>query len=224
MRARMHHLRRAVAVAISVPLLIACGADRNERAPTATSGSAPAAPSSTTSSLVVETVVIPYRIERRTSDPATAEFALIVETTLGDPRGWVGAGFRFERRDDAPYAVVLAEGPEVDALCLPYDTFGQFSCQNGPVVALNAERWRSAHPKWTGDLASYREMLVNHEVGHLIGMHHPERSCPVPGEPAEVMAQQSTELDGCLPNPWPLAAEIQRAARHDLKIAPEYGE
>jgi len=172
----------------------------------------------------MEPVVIPLRIERRTSDPETAEFALIVETTLGDPRGWARAGFRFERRDDAPYVVVLAEGPEVDALCLPYDTFGKFSCQNGPVVALNAERWRSAHPKWTGDVAAYRQMLVNHEVGHLIGMHHPDRSCPAPREPAAVMAQQSTELDGCLPNPWPLDAEIERAARHDLKIAPEYGE
>jgi hypothetical protein len=34
------------------------------------------------------------------------------------------------------------------------------------------------------------------------------------------MSQQSTELDGCLPNPWPLPAELARAAQHDLPLAP----
>jgi hypothetical protein len=36
------------------------------------------------------------------------------------------------------------------------------------------------------------------------------------------MAQQSTELSGCLPNPWPLDHEIARVARHDLPLAPPY--
>jgi hypothetical protein len=92
----------------------------------------------------------------------------------------------------------------------------------GPVVVLNADRWRGATPEWTGDLAAYREMLVNHEVGHLLGLRHPARQCPVPGRPARVMAQQSTELRGCLPNPWPVPDEVARAARHDLPLAPPY--
>jgi hypothetical protein len=36
------------------------------------------------------------------------------------------------------------------------------------------------------------------------------------------MAQQSTDLDGCRPNPWPLPDEIALAARHDLPLAPGY--
>lgn len=208
-------MSRRVAV-LALAALAACG----DGAPPVDPSTSTAPPTSTTTA----EVVITYRVERRTSDPATEDFGLVVDTAVNDARGWVRAGFRFERSDDAPYVLVLAEGPEVDALCLPYDTHGQFSCQNGPVVALNADRWRSAHPKWTGDLMAYREMLVNHEVGHLLGMHHPDVQCPVPGEPAAIMAQQSTELDGCLPNPWPLADEIERAAHHDLPLAPGYRE
>jgi hypothetical protein len=38
------------------------------------------------------------------------------------------------------------------------------------------------------------------------------------------MNQQSTELNGCLPNPWPLDEEIAVAGRHDRKLAPGPGE
>ena len=170
-------------------------------------------------------VDIAYRVERRVTDDATADFETVVHSTLIDPRGWRRASYRFATADDAPFLIVLAEGDEVDRLCRPYDTYGKYSCQNGPVVALNADRWRSATPQWTGDLATYRQMLVNHEVGHLLGMRHPPRpQCPTPGEPAAIMNQQSTELDGCLPNPWPLDHEIADAGRHVRKLAPAYGE
>lgn len=160
-----------------------------------------------------------YRLEVRTDVDASA-----VDATLHDPRGWERAGFRFVRRDDAgaPYRIVLAEAAEVQALCRPYDVFGKYSCQNGPVVALNADRWRTATPQWTGDLATYRQMLVNHEVGHLLGLHHPTEQCPAKGQVAPIMAQQSTELNGCLPNPWPLPEEIDVAARHDQPLAPPF--
>ncbi|MDP1793421.1 MAG: DUF3152 domain-containing protein [Acidimicrobiales bacterium] len=177
-------------------------------------------PVATTSATPPEVVTVAYRIERRTTDNATATFADIVETTLSNPRGWTRADFRLQRDESAPYLIVLAEGDEVDALCLPYDTYGQYSCQNGPVVALNADRWRTATPKWTGDLATYRQMLVNHEVGHLLGQKHPRPQCPRRGQPAPIMSQQSTELDGCLPNPWPLPWEVALAARHDRPLAP----
>lgn len=166
------------------------------------------------------TVTVTYRVERRTTDDATAGFAGVVDATLSDPRGWTRAGFQLMRDDAAEYVIILAEGDEVDALCLPYDTYGQYSCQNGPVVALNADRWRVATPKWTGDLDTYRQMLVSHEVGHLLGQRHPTVQCPQRGRLAAVMSQQSTELNGCLPNPWPLPSEVSAAARHDRPLAP----
>ena len=169
-----------------------------------------------------EPVRVELSLERHTTDAATAGFEEVVKETLTDPRAWQQAGFAFSFRQGAQYRVVLAEGAEVDQLCRPYDVGGKYSCQNGPVVALNAERWRSATPKWTGDVDTYRQMLVNHEVGHLLGQHHPAKQCPKAGQPAPVMAQQSTELNGCRPNPWPLPWEIACAARHEEPLAPGY--
>jgi hypothetical protein len=179
------------------------------------------APSSVGVTTTVDpTVEVAYRVVDRTG--AESGFAAAVDSTLHDARGWQRAGFRLVHRDDAPFTVFLASPDDAQALCRPYDVYRKYSCQNGPLVVLNVERWRHATPEWPGDLPTYRQMLVNHEFGHLLGMHHPDVQCPVPGRPAPVMAQQSTELNGCLPNPWPLDDEIARAARHDLPIAPPY--
>jgi len=183
--------------------------------------STPTTPRTTTRSTIPGPIVIRYRVELHTSDEATAGFPAAVDAILQDPRGWQKAGFVFERTDAAaPYTILLAEGPEVQQRCRPYDTYGKYSCQIGPLVAITADRWRVGTPEWTSDLASYRQMVVGHEVGHLLGLHH--RSCPVKGKPAPLMLPQSTELHGCLANPWPLAEEVARAARHDLPIAPGY--
>ncbi len=198
-------------------VIAACGG--TDAAGPTTSAPTPPAPTTPTTDPVTEIAV---RLERLVDDEATAAFAEVVTSTLTDPRGWTRAGFAFTFRDDAPYTIVLGEGPDVDARCAPYDTNSRFSCQLGPVVALNADRWRTATPEWTGDLDAYRRMLVNHEVGHLLGQHHPVAGCTTPGEPAAIMVQQSTELDGCLANPWPLDWEIECAASRIEPLAPPY--
>jgi hypothetical protein len=187
--------------------------------PITTTPPAPAATPPTSAPTIVD---VTYRIERHTVDPETAGFEAVVQATLSDRRGWSRAGFVIDNRPTAAFLVVLAEADEAQVRCLPYDVYRKYSCQNGPEVVLNADRWRYATPEWTGDLSTYRVMLVNHEFGHLLGMHHPSVQCPRPGQPAPIMSQQSTELNGCVPNPWPLDDEIARAARHDLPLAPPY--
>lgn len=161
-------------------------------------------------------------VERRVHDQETEGFEDVVAAVLADSRGWSRAGFRFGFDDAAEYRIILAEGDEVDRLCAPYDTGGRFSCQIGPLVMLNADRWRTATESWSGTLEEYRQMLVNHEVGHLLGQHHPSRFCDAAGEPAAVMAQQSRGLDGCAPNSWPLDWEIECAITADEPLAPPY--
>lgn len=165
---------------------------------------------------------VPYRVEVRADGLEPAEVAATIDAVLGDPRGWVRAGFDFVLTPDAPNVITVAEGPEVDELCLPYDTFGRYSCQLGPTVNLNADRWRTATPEWTGSLEEYRVMLINHEVGHLLGLHHPRPQCPGEGYPAPIMLQQSTELGACTANPWPLQWEIDLAASRVEPFAPGY--
>ncbi|MCU1370905.1 MAG: putative rane protein [Ilumatobacteraceae bacterium] len=161
-------------------------------------------------------------VESHVADVSSADLARGVMATLEDPRGWSRAGVRFRLDDGAPYRIVLAEPGEVDQLCAPYITSGRYSCQIGPVVALNADRWRQRPSHWGGSLDAYRSMLVNHEVGHLIGQHHARPTCSGPGEPAAVMAQQTKALGGCAPNGWPLEWEVRCAAARTEPLAPPY--
>lgn len=161
---------------------------------------------------------IRYRIELLSADPALADAVAVIPAILEDPRGWQQADIDFVLDPSAAFAVVLAEGPDAQELCRPYDVGGQFSCQNGPLVVLNAIRWREGVDHWPGDVESYRTMLVNHEVGHLIGMHH--LGCGGDGQVAPVMVQQSGSLRGCEANPWPTTVELRLAATHQFMIAP----
>ena len=165
-----------------------------------------------------ETVRI--RFESQVADVPVETLIAESLAILNDPRGWVQAGFTFVADEDGPYRVVLAEGPEVDALCLPLMTYSKVSCQNGPVVALNADRWRTAVDHWVLGVEVYRGYLVNHEVGHLIGQRHPKPRCPVAGRPAGVMEQQTAGLEGCIGNPWPRDWELTYARARPVVYAP----
>jgi len=135
------------------------------------------------------------------------EFAAAVHATLSDPRGWATDGHVFQRvdTDGADFRVILASPALTDQLCAPLQTRGQVSCRNGEMVVLNALRWATGVEDYGADLASYREYLVNHEVGHRLGRNHVD--CPGPGQPAPIMMQQTYGVGDCTPNPWPLPGE-----------------
>ncbi len=136
-----------------------------------------------------------------------AAFAAAVEATLGDPRSW-GSGGRmaFQRVDaTAPgaydFRVTLVSPGSMERYCPGVGTGGYTSCRYGERAVINLARWETAVPHYDGDVATYRQYVVNHEVGHALGNGH--RPCPGPGQPAPVMQQQTLGLDGCTRNAWP---------------------
>ena len=76
----------------------------------------------------------------------------------------------------------------------------------GQFVMINLERWTHAVPEYRGDVPLYRQYVINHEVGHGLGLGH--QRCPGPGRLAPVMQQQTLGLDGCLPNGSPYVAGV----------------
>lgn len=153
-------------------------------------------------------------------DVTTADFESRALAILNAPTGWTQSGFTFVADDASGLRVVLAEGPRVDELCLPLETFGTVSCQNGSVVALNADRWRRGGRDWDSTVDAYRVYLVNHEVGHLIGLRHPQDRCPAGEAVSAVMEPQTNNLASCPGNGIPLQWEIEWARNRPAVVGP----
>ena len=130
----------------------------------------------------------------------TAEFGgddsigRMVDATLGNPKSWTADGkVAFQRVDSgAPtFRVSLTSPMTVRGKC-GYDIAVESSCFNpaDERVYLNLSRWvRGAH-SFQGDVGSYRQYLVNHEVGHAVG--HPNHvPCGRNGDLAPIMMQQT---------------------------------
>ncbi|WP_253868761.1 DUF3152 domain-containing protein [Promicromonospora umidemergens] len=131
-------------------------------------------------------------------------FAESVLATLNDPRGWNAAdGSTFAWTDSERYdaRVVLASPDTTDELCLPLDTIGELSCGIEETAVLNFKRWATGSQAWEST-SRYRQYLVNHEVGHVIGYRHD--LCAGEGKHATIMVQQTTTTSGCIPEPWPV--------------------
>ncbi len=143
-----------------------------------------------------------------------AAFVAQVETTLGDPRSWTGDGrLRLQRvpgTEAADFTVYLATRDTAGRMCAnggvnitvagrPYT-----SCRTTGRAVINLDRWRlSARPYLAAKVAlpTYRQYVINHEVGHELG--HSHEGCPKRGGPAPVMVQQTLMLRGCVPYAWP---------------------
>ncbi|MGW0963819.1 DUF3152 domain-containing protein [Streptomyces gelaticus] len=142
-----------------------------------------------------------------------ALFARAVQETLNDDRSWAHDGaMTFERvsTGDPDFVITLASPGTTGEWCAKSSldtTVDNVSCDSAATerVMINAYRWAQGSSTFGPDrLFAYRQMLINHEVGHRLGHNHV--SCRTPGALAPVMQQQtkSLNIDGikCRPNAW----------------------
>jgi hypothetical protein len=174
--------------------------------------------------------LVQYRVEVETgidwgTIPAWSpdRFAGVVDQVYANPRGWIAsaehpitnaaesmtdASWSFQRVSGSSYSVRirLATPDTVDRLCgaVGVQTYGQYSCRYGSTLMINLRRWLYGVQGF-GDIDSYRNMVLDHEMGHFLGFDH--MLCPGAGQPAPVMQTQTIALNGCTPNPYPFSAE-----------------
>ncbi|MCV7105969.1 MULTISPECIES: DUF3152 domain-containing protein [Mycolicibacterium] len=162
-------------------------------------------------------------------------FARMVEQTLANPKSWIhNPQFGFVRVDaSAPeppdFRVSLTSPMTIRDGC-GYEIQLEASCYNPafhpvpgspaePRVFINEARWVRGAVPFQGDIGSYRQYLLNHEIGHAIG-YHQHSACEENGALAPVMMQQTFSTSNadlarfdpdsitpddktCRFNPWP---------------------
>lgn len=157
--------------------------------------------------------VIGFRVDVQPGlKTTTAKFAEGVLRILCDSRSWSANGtVRFRYDPSARTVIALKSASQTERRCLQLIGLSvrmKYSCASrarGEAV-INADRWFGGSPSWRGSVSRYRALVINHEVGHLLGRRH--LGCGG-GGPAPVMMQQSKGTGACRPNPWPLASEVR---------------
>ncbi len=126
------------------------------------------------------------------------QFAQEIAVYLADPDGWVSRGVTFvpSRTSDADMVIHLTPVAHMRSLgCDPALSCAEF---NGRQIHLNAKRWGEGAAPSGLRLEAYRQYMVTHEVGHILGYDHSR--CPGRGVPAPVMLQQTLGIGPCKPN------------------------
>ena len=148
------------------------------------------------------------------TDADRTAFMLDVHSILEDDQGWKKSGITFcpAMGNHPDFDIILALPDEVDRLCDPIKTNGEVSCAHyeSGVAVINYERWTKATPAWK-ELEDYRRYVINHEVGHLLGMDHRHR-CTKSGK-APLMMQQSRKKVKCETNSLPTSHEVLTVKR-----------
>lgn len=145
-----------------------------------------------------------------------ALFAEAVQKTLNDDRSWAHDGARtFERiySGKPDFVITLASPGTTADWCAKSGldtTEDNVSCDSAATerVMINAYRWAQGSTTYGDRIHAYRQMLINHEVGHRLGYSHV--TCDKNNELAPVMQQQTKFLDHdgihCRANAWPYPA------------------
>jgi hypothetical protein len=126
------------------------------------------------------------------------QFQEELEMYLADPDGWAAQGYEFVEVTRNPQVIIRLSSPATIQKSGCGD--GRLSCAElgGRRMYLNAHRWTHGSAPSRLPLEDYRQYMVSHEMGHILG--HDHMKCPGPGHPAPIMMQQTLGIGACSPN------------------------
>lgn len=124
------------------------------------------------------------------------QFDFYVMSYLNSPDGWSQHGYFFDLKENGDIQIRLSSSETIEKIC----GLGKLSCAElgGNKMYLNAERWFHGSKESKLDLENYRQYMVSHEMGHILG--HDHKKCPCKGCKAPVMMQQTLGIKECIPN------------------------
>ena len=142
-------------------------------------------------------VLVDPDVQKKYSIPS-GQIEFYVTTYLNDPDGWSTKGYFFEPVSfNEDVAIHLSSQSTIDKNC---GLEGKLSCAElgGKTIWLNADRWYHGAAKSKLSLDNYRQYMVSHEMGHILGFDHTQ--CPCKNCPAPIMMQQTKGIGECKPN------------------------
>ena len=126
-----------------------------------------------------------------------SQIGYYVGAYLNDPHGWSKHGYFFEPVHSNEQVVIRLSSPAtIKKICGD----GTLSCAElgGRLMYLNAHRWFHGSSASKLPLEDYRQYMVSHEIGHILG--HDHKKCPCKNCDAPIMMQQTNGLGECAPN------------------------
>lgn len=143
-------------------------------------------------------VIVDEDVRKKYSIRFPAQIEFYITAYLNDPDGWSVKRYRFEPVSSNEDVLIRLSSPKtVKEQCgVP----ANLSCAelNGKHMYLNADRWFHGSKASKLSLEQYRQYMVSHEIGHILGFDH--EVCPCPKCKAPIMMQQTLGIGKCNPN------------------------
>jgi hypothetical protein len=125
------------------------------------------------------------------------KFKQDVAIYLSDPDGWARTHIFEEVPKGGDVVIHLSSPEDIRKAGCPDPNL---SCAElgGKHLRLNSMRWFRGAKESGLPLEEYRQYMVSHEMGHILG--HDHSKCTHPGSPAPIMMQQTIGIGKCNPN------------------------